>query len=48
MTNKKTRVSFYIDEELYLKLRAQLIVRRKPVSVWLRERIKRYVEGNNG
>lgn len=38
------RVTFYIDEKLYLQLRSQLVLKQITVSDWLRTRIKRFLE----
>jgi len=40
----KIRVSFYIEKDLYLPFRSQLVVKNKTVAKWLRERIKRFME----
>lgn len=42
--NKLKRVSVYLDEEDYKRLRARLILRGKSVSGWLRGVIKEFIE----
>jgi hypothetical protein len=43
---KKIRVTFYIEEDMYLLLRSQLIIKKMTVSSWLRERVSRFVDNH--